>query len=172
MECCSRSSGGWCSPSLFALCSGTSTSYFEGARSLADGPPPPNPSGVPQVPPPNLLNVPLGLHPSQPSAPSSLVVPQQVEEGRPETHPPDGGGRADSGPVEGVGSLVQHPIEEQGQPTQGDLQRGPGQGMNTQEAMQPCAACQCDCVLLGLWSINFQLEDHAWFKVFLFVSPC
>ena len=129
MECYSCSSGGWCSPSLSALHPGTSTSYFEGAMSLADGPPPPNPSSTPQE-----------LHPSQPSTSSSLPLSQQVEERRPETQPPDGGGRADSGPVEGVGSLVQQPVEEHGQPAQGDVQRGPGQGIYTRHNKHVCAS--------------------------------
>ena len=98
------------------------------------------------------LIVPLHCAPFQLKA-AELQIPQQVEERRPETHPPDGGGRADSGPVDGVGSLVQQPVEEHGRPAQGDVQRGPGQGMYTRHNKHVCASwCSGPWLLCALYT--------------------
>ena len=119
--------GGGAYTHLPTLHSDTSTSYFEGTLSLPDGPSPSNPHGVSQEP---LSSNPPSFSQRQPSNPSSLVLPQQALEGELGPHiPGGGGGRADSGPVQVAGSLAQQPIEEQGRPVEGDVLRGPEQGM-------------------------------------------
>ena len=112
---------------LPTLHSGAFTSHFEGTLSLPDGPSPSSPHSVPQEPP---SSNPSSFSQGQPSNPSSLALPQQAQEGELGPHLPGGdGGRADSGPVQGAGSLAQQPIEEQGGPVEGDVLRGPEQGM-------------------------------------------
>ena len=73
-------------PTLSFTYAGSYTSHLEGAESFADGWSPPNPPSVPQDP-----------HSS--GVANSLALPQQVEDERPEPHPPNDGGRADSGPL-------------------------------------------------------------------------
>ena len=107
------------------LHSGASSSLFEGTLSFPDGP---------FSSPHSVLQEPLSSNSSTisqryPSNPSSLALPQQALEGRLGPHLPGGGGRDDSGPIQGAGSLVQQPTEEQGGPVEGDVLRGPDQGM-------------------------------------------